>query len=117
MHDEFIDTNTKFNVCYGLPTYELFQKIEGDEIIGKILYNSQTVTIKVKMYDKLKLELKELPSIIYKAKLQAYKTLLDNLFYSFKESFITCKCVYCIADFAYAEQLDNNTILFIHSIT
>lgn len=57
MHDEFIDTNTKFNVCYGLPTYELFQKIEGDEIIGTILYNPQTVIIRVKMYDKLKLEL------------------------------------------------------------
>ncbi|KAG8324387.1 structural constituent of ribosome [Homalodisca vitripennis] len=34
-HEEFIDENPKVNVCYGTPTRELFQKIEGDEIIGK----------------------------------------------------------------------------------
>ncbi|XP_046685245.1 uncharacterized protein LOC124370984 [Homalodisca vitripennis] len=33
-HEEFIDENPKVNVCYGTPTRELFQKIEGDEIIG-----------------------------------------------------------------------------------
>uniref|UniRef100_A0A1B6LLN1 28S ribosomal protein S30, mitochondrial n=1 Tax=Graphocephala atropunctata TaxID=36148 RepID=A0A1B6LLN1_9HEMI len=33
-HDEHIDENPRVNVCYGTPTRELFQSIQGDEIIG-----------------------------------------------------------------------------------
>lgn len=38
LHDEFIDVNPKVNVCYSVPTLELYQNIEGSEFIGKKLF-------------------------------------------------------------------------------
>lgn len=82
------------------------------------------------MYNKLKLELQELPTNIYKAML--YTTLVDNLFYYVKE-FLECEFyIFCwhnnllypvngyivsklLLTLSGAEQLNDNNFLFIHS--
>jgi len=47
LHDEYIDINSRVNVCYGLPTCELYQRIEGDEFVG---WNDKALELLVEAY-------------------------------------------------------------------
>lgn len=43
-HDEYIDNNPKVNVCYGIPSLELYKEINGNEITGKRLAGISILT-------------------------------------------------------------------------
>lgn len=45
MHNEYVDVNKKFNICYGTPRLKLYESIKGKEFIGESIYAAEANVI------------------------------------------------------------------------